>query len=210
MKDDMKPSTQRVATPLLLILSGAVWGLWYFGMNWVGWGEPGTAAYRRYEIYNRLAPVVFLLLLTGTESAHRLLRGTYGRAGRAGARVAAAGLLLLAAGSALEFWAFSGAAYAAGSLRGIGWTTYCAGLLLFYLGTATLGFALSRVRGFILAGALLMIWLPAGAAMAGLGALTSKSLPALSSAVAVCGAGYVLLGLGLREGLPSPPEACVV
>lgn len=207
MTDDTKSSKQRAATPLLLVLSGAVWGLWYFGMSWVGWGQPGTAAYRRYEIYNRLAPLVFLLLLAGTRSAHGRLRDSYGLSGRVGAHVASAGLLLLAAGSALEFWAFSETAYAAGSLRGVGWTTYCVGLLLFYLGTAALGFALSRVRGFVLSGALLMCWLPAGAALSGVGALTG-GLPALSLAVALCGAGYVLLGLRLRAS-PTPSAGSV-
>lgn len=72
--------------PLLLILSGVAWGLWYFGMNRVSWGEPGTAAYSRYEIYNRIPPAVLLLLLASTQYARRLLLGSLGRSGSAGVR----------------------------------------------------------------------------------------------------------------------------
>ena len=117
------------AAPLLLALSGAAWGLWYFGMNWVGWGEPGSAAYSRYETYNRLAPAVLLSLLAATQYARRLLRDALGSVGRAGAHLASAGLAVMAAGSALEFWAFTASAYSPGSLRGYGWTDYGRGNL---------------------------------------------------------------------------------
>jgi len=180
------------------------WGLWYFGMSRVGWGKPGSSAYARYELYNRLAPLLFLLLLAATGSACRLLRGNCGRAGRAGSHLASAGLVLMAAGSALEFWVFTESAYAPGSLRGAGWSTYCLGLLLFYLGTAGLGFALRRVRGFGVVGCLLMGWLPAGAVLSGVGSLTGARLPSLSAAVALCGAAYVLLGYRVRAMLRGP------
>ena len=190
-------ATSAGAAPPLLVLSGTAWGLWYFGMNWIGWGEPGSAAYARYELYNRMAPLMLLLLLAATQYAHRLLRGVYGRAGSAGSHLASAGLLVMAAGSALEFWAFTGSAYAPGSLRGYGWTTYCLGLLLFYVGTAALGFALRRVQGFGAAGLLLMAWLPAAGALAAAGSAMGVGLPALSAAVALCGAAYGLLGCRL-------------
>ena len=104
--------------PTLLIVTGVVWGLWYFGMNWIGWGRPGSRAHARYELYNRFAPPVCLMLLVSTQWAHRLLRTFYGRAGTVGSHLASAGLLLMAAGSALEFWAFTESAYSPGSLRG--------------------------------------------------------------------------------------------
>lgn len=192
------PNTPTVgAAPPLLILSGLAWGLWYFGMNWVGWGEPGSAAYSRYETYNRVAPAVLLLLLAATQYARRLLRSRLGRAGRFGAHLASAGLAVMAAGSALEFWALTESAYDPGSLRGYGWTTYCLGLLLFYIGTAAFGFALRRARGFGVAGALLVGWLPAAALLGAAGSLTGVALPALSAAVALCGAAYVLIGYRL-------------
>jgi hypothetical protein len=163
-------------------------------MNWVGWGEPGSAAYSRYESYNRMAPAVLLLLLAATQYAQRLLRGSLGRSGRAGAHLASGGLAVMAVGSALEFWAYTESAYAPGSLRGYGWTTYCLGLLTFYIGAAVFGFALRRASGFGAAGVLLMGWLPAGAVISAAGSLAGAALPAFSMAVAVCGAAYVLIG----------------
>lgn len=198
-----QPSTDNVnmpsagAAPLLLIPSGVAWGLWYFGMNLVGWGEPGSAAYSRYEIYNRIAPVVLILLLAATQYARHILRGILGRTGSAGSHLASAGLAVMAAGSALEFWAFTESAYAPGSLRGYGWTTYCLGLLLFYIGAAVFGFALRRVSGFGAAGMLLMGWLPAGAVISAAGSLAGAALPAFSVAVALCGSAYVLIGYRL-------------
>jgi hypothetical protein len=187
-----------LAAPVLLVLSGTVWGLWYFGMNWIGWGEPGSDAYARYETYNRIAPAVLLMLLASTQAVRRLLSGSYGRAGGFGSHLASAGLLLMAAGSALEFWVFTETSYAKGSLRGLGWNTYCIGLPLFYAGTAALGFALRRARGFAPAGALLMGWLPAGALLSLAGSLTGVGLPGLSTAVALCGTAYVLMGWRLK------------
>jgi hypothetical protein len=173
------------------------WGLWYFGMNRVGWGEPGSTAYSRYEIYNRMAPAVLLLLLAATQYARHLLRGSLGRSGIAGSHLASVGLAVMAAGSALEFRAFTESAYAPGSLRGYGWTTYCLGLLLFYIGTAVFGFALRRASGFGAAGILLMGWLPAGAVLSAVGSLAGAALPSFSMAVALCGSAYVLIGYRL-------------
>jgi hypothetical protein len=166
-------------------------------MNWVGWGEPGSAAYSRYEIYNRMAPAVLLLLLAATQYARHLLRGSLGRSGIAGNHLASAGLAVMALGSVLEFWVFTESAYATGSLRGYGWSTYCLGLLLFYIGTAVFGYALWRALGFGAAGILLMSWLPAGAVLSAAGSLAGATLPAFSMAVALCGAGYVLIGYRL-------------
>ena len=68
-----------------------------------------------------------------------------------------------------------------------------------------LGFALRRLSGVFAASILLMCWLPAGAAAAGVGSLTGTGLPALSLAVAICGAAYVLLGYRLRSLLGVHP-----
>ena len=195
--------------PLLLIISGAVWGLWYFGMNWIGWGEPGTARYTRYELYNRIAPAVLLLLLTATQIARRFLARGLTRRGHFGCHLASAGLAVMAIGSALEFWAFSESAYAPGSLRGYGWSTYCVGLLLFYIGTAIFGFDLRRLKGYRTPAVLLMCWLPAAAVSVLAGSLIGVGLPALSLAVALCGGAYVLIGQRLRtsQGIVSLPRA---
>jgi len=199
--DNLNTPPVRV-TPVLIVLSGVAWGVWYFGMNWIGWGEPGSAAYTRYEIYNRAAPAVLLLLLAATQRARHLLRDGIGRTGRTGSHLASAGLAVMAAGSALEFWVFTESAYAPDSLRGYGWTTYCAGLLLFYIGTAVFGFALRHTPGFGVASVLLMCWLPSAAVPAAAGSLAGIALPAFSMAVALCGAAYVLIGYRLWDAPP--------
>jgi hypothetical protein len=51
---------------VVLFVGGLLWGSWYFGMNLIGWGTPGTDRYERYELYNRIAPAVLLLLVVGT------------------------------------------------------------------------------------------------------------------------------------------------
>jgi hypothetical protein len=61
----------------LLLLGGVLWGGWYFGMDWIGWGEPGSVRYARYELYNRIAPAVFLVLIVATQKVHRVLRNRY-------------------------------------------------------------------------------------------------------------------------------------
>lgn len=65
----------------LLLLAGTLWGVWYLGMNLVGWGEPGSVGYRRYETYNRFAVVILGALAASTWMAHRHLCGHYARAG---------------------------------------------------------------------------------------------------------------------------------
>ena len=39
------------------MMGGVLWALWTVGFNFVGYGEPGTPAYARYEAYNRLLPL---------------------------------------------------------------------------------------------------------------------------------------------------------
>jgi hypothetical protein len=194
----------------LLLLGGVLWGGWYFGMDWIGWGEPGSARYARYELYNRIAPAVFLVLIVATQKAHRVLRNRYSRWGGAGCHLASAGLAVMALGSALEFWLFTESSYGAGSLRGLGWGTYCIGLLLFYIGTAIFGAVLRRLPGLHVAGLLFMLWLPAGALLGGVNVLLGIRLSMFSVAVALCGAGYVLLGLRLPHALRAPATESVV
>ena len=181
----------------LVSIAGLLWAPWYFGMNAIGWGEPGTTAYAHYELYNRMAAVVLLLLIAATEIAVRTLGTRLRRSGRVGGHVAAAGLAVMAAGSVMEFWLFSDASYQTGSLRGWGWGTYCIGLALFYGGTLAFGLALRHLPELRPAGWLFAGWLPLAALLFGLGALTGLPLPALAPAVAASGIAYVLLGLRL-------------
>ena len=184
---------------VLLIVGGLLWGSWYFGMNLIGWGRPGSDGYERYELYNRIAPAVFLLLVVGIQGAHRILNKRYNRWGNTGCYIISFGLTVMIIGSALEFWIFTESSYDSNSLRHWGWGTYCIGLLLFYIGTSVFGAVLTKLKGLQIAGFLFLGWLPIGALSVGLGTLSGISIPALSLAVAVCGVGYILLGFNLKD-----------
>lgn len=179
---------------LSLVLFAALWGVWYFGMDWVGWGEPGSAAYERYELYNRLLPLVLLPLAAALFASRRALAAWSVSPRHRGLPLACLGLLTMTAGSALEFWVHTLAPYAPGSLRGVGWTTYCVGLLVLFLGTASLGAALRGRPALRPAALLLALWLPGAALVAGANRVLGAGLPPLSIAVALCGLGLALYG----------------
>lgn len=190
-----------------LIVFGTFWGLWYFGMGAIGWGDPGSAEYQRYELYNRLLPLVLLPLLWAVLASRRGLPRWSVPSRHFSIPVVAAGLVVMTAGSAIEFWLFTLAPYADGSLRSAGWMTYCAGLLLFFVGTASLGTAVRRRLP--VAAALLALWLPAGAALAAANATLGTAAPPLSIAVALCGAGLLLYGVAAaRSTAPAVSPDC--
>ena len=41
---------------LAAVVGGVLWALWTVGFDFVGYGDPGSPAYERYEAYNRLLP----------------------------------------------------------------------------------------------------------------------------------------------------------
>ena len=186
-------------TRAVLILGGLLWGNWYFGMNLIGWGTPGSARYERYELYNRITPAVLLLLLAGIQGAHRILYKRYNRWGSIGRYIICLGLTLMIIGSALEFWIFTETSYDPHSLRHWGWSTYCIGLLVFYIGTATYGAVLIKLKRLRTTGLLFLVWLPVAALSVGLGTQLGVSIPAFSLAAGICGIGYILLGFCLDE-----------
>jgi len=99
-----------------LIVFGCLWGAWYFGMDRIGWGEPGSPAYHRYELYDRLLPLVLVPLAAALFSSRRALPASFAPAGRRGILLACAALLVMTLGSVLEFWLFTLAPYAPGSI----------------------------------------------------------------------------------------------
>jgi hypothetical protein len=45
---------------LAAMLGGLLWALWAGVEQSVGWGDPGSVAYERYELINRLLPLALL------------------------------------------------------------------------------------------------------------------------------------------------------
>jgi hypothetical protein len=63
---------------LAAVLGGVLWPLWVVVEQSVGWGEPGSAAYQRYELINRLLPLAILPVVVGLVGLHVVLRRSYG------------------------------------------------------------------------------------------------------------------------------------
>ncbi len=184
---------------LVGILGGVLWALWYVGAYFVGWGVPSSPEYDTYETYNRLMPIVLLLLMVGLAGAHALQRGVYGWLGKAGFALASMGLVVMIIGNVAEFWAFTEEAYRSGSLRDGAWMAFGLGLFAFYVGSVLFGIATLRAGMLPRLGAfLLLIWFPAGFVMSGL--LQLVSVPeylSFSGMSGLCGLGWAVLGYAL-------------
>ena len=162
-----------------------------------GWGAPGTAAYRTYELLNRLMAIALLLMAGGwlglvlrlatidRRSGQALKSpGGYGRWGAWLALLGAVGMVL---GNAAEFWLFSNLSYDCCNVRHTAWGTFLLGLLVTAIGATVSGAALLRTQdgprwsGVILALALPLFLLGFGVA------------PFLGPAVLALGLGWLLV-----------------
>jgi hypothetical protein len=131
---------------LAAMVGGVLWALWTVGFNFVGYGEPGTLAYERYEAYNRLLPLALLLVMVGFLGLHAAQRRSYGRLGRAGFVTALVGLALVVAGSVGEFWVFTMQPYGEVNGRDASWTIYLLGHLVLAIGSVLFGIATVRAK----------------------------------------------------------------
>ncbi len=105
---------------LSVMVGGVLWVLWAGGVQGIGWGEPGSAAYERYEFFNRLLPLAVLPILVGFAGLHAAQRRSHGRLGGAGFALVLAGFVIMTAGSVGEFWVFSDQPYGSASFgRGL-------------------------------------------------------------------------------------------
>jgi hypothetical protein len=131
---------------LAAMVGGVLWALWTVGFNFVGYGEPGTLAYERYEAYNRLLPLALLLVMVGFLGLHAAQRRSYGHLGRVGFLTALVGLALVVAGSVGEFWVFTMQPYGEANGRDASWTIYLLGHLVLAIGSVLLGIAGVRAK----------------------------------------------------------------
>ena len=107
-----------------------------------GYGEPGTAAYKTYELLNRLMAVSLLLMAAGWLGAR--LAWPAGIACWA-ASLALIGSLIVVAGNAAEFWLFSDLPYGVpGNGRDLSWMAFSIGSLVMDIGASLLGIAVWR------------------------------------------------------------------
>jgi hypothetical protein len=129
---------------LAAMLGGALWALWSVGFNFVGWGEPGTLVYERYEAFNRLLPLALLPVIAGILGLHAVQRRSYGPLGKAGFVTILVGLGLAIAGSVGEFWVFTAQPYGVAGGRDASWTIYLLGHLSLAIGSVLFGIATVR------------------------------------------------------------------
>lgn len=134
-----------------VILGGVLWmvlvpliTLTYPGR--AGWGRTDTLLGLAWEDYNRMLPVVLLLLLVGLAE----LRGRYaarsGRLGKVGLILALIGLALMLVGNVVEFWVAGGIRERMTTIDLIGWIGYSLGYLLLAVGLVLLGVATLRAQ----------------------------------------------------------------
>ncbi len=130
---------------LAAMLGGVLWALWVGVEQSVGWGQPGSAAYERYELINRLLSLAILPVVVGLVGLHVVLRRSYGSLGTVGFITLLAGFALMVAGSVGEFWVFSAQSYAAGG-RNASWVLFLLGHLVLAIGTVLFGIAIARAK----------------------------------------------------------------
>ena len=121
-------------------LGGAAGVLLIIGFGLTGWGPPGSAAYRTYELLNRLMAIALLIMAPGWLGMWHWRRGT----GRWRTLVAGSGVLVVAAGTGAEFWLYSDLPYEGDSMRQAAYATASVGSLVLYLGATATGIALWR------------------------------------------------------------------
>ena len=127
-------------------MGGVLWALWTVGFNFVGYGEPGTPAYERYEAYNRLLPLALLPVMVGFLALHAAQRRSCGRLGKAGFVTVLVGLTLAISGSVGEFLVFTTQPYGEANGRDASWTIYLLGHLGLALGSVLFGVAAARAK----------------------------------------------------------------
>src|SRR5918997_5781000 len=140
----MSPNLVRLSG-LAAMLGGVLWPLWVVVEQSVGWGEPGSAAYQRYELINRLLPLAILPVVVGLVGLHVVLRRSYGWLGTAGFTTLLVGFALMVAGSVGEFWIFSAQSYE-GFGRNASWGLFLLGHLVLAIGTVLFGIAIARAN----------------------------------------------------------------
>jgi hypothetical protein len=128
----------------LSLIGGIAGVLLVLAFSATGWGQPGTAVYTRYELLNRLMAVSLLFMAAGWLGAWLVLSGF----GRWAALLAFLGTILIAIGTAAEFWLYSDLPYnppnEGWTMRHTAYTTASIGGLVQDVGAMAAGLAVLR------------------------------------------------------------------
>jgi hypothetical protein len=136
-----------ILRPQWLGLLGVLGSLLWLSLNTVlspDWGPPGSRNYLGYETISRLWAPAFALMLCGYAALYARYPLSQARLGRAGFRLAAAGLVVMMAGNIAEFWFFTNEPYGELNIRALAWISVLLGMLALLGGTTLLGVAALR------------------------------------------------------------------
>jgi hypothetical protein len=146
-------------------LAGVVGGiLWFVLQLLMGaeWGVPGTNEYANYELFNRLWPLLLLLMALGYIGVDQAQRRQLRAFSKRPLRVLLTGFFAMLAGNITEFWFFNTYPYGEMNARSYAWMAFLLGILITLAGFLLLGRA--TLRAAILprwSGVLLVLALPA-------------------------------------------------
>jgi hypothetical protein len=124
----------------LSLFGGVAGALLIMAFSITGWGEPGTTAYQRYEFLNRMMAVALLFMALGWLGGWRVIAGF----GRWASFLAFLGTIMIALGTAAEFWLYSDLPYSGASMRQTAYTTASMGGLIQDIGAMIVGLAVWR------------------------------------------------------------------
>jgi hypothetical protein len=183
-------------------LSAMIAGICWISLNLalVGAWERGSV-FPTYEFLNALRPLPLALMAFALYGVYR----STGR-GRTGLLISLGGLVLLAAGAAIEFWVGGGVRDGdVDTLSLVGWTTYLGGYVVFAIGLFAFAILLDRAGGNHTASLLLLALALSWAAWLPLVLLAESTGTNLADASQLLFGGlWVLLGVQLWKGLAEP------
>ncbi len=139
----MRTEHQRRALAIASIVGGIALILYLVAgnTNMIDWGTPGTAAYRTYEIFNRLMALPLACIGMGIVGMYLQQRRQLRVFGTVSFMVVLTGIALMLVGNIAEFWLFTDSPYAEGSPRNLAWAIFLVGVLLTVMGSVFIGLA---------------------------------------------------------------------
>lgn len=140
---------------LLGIIGGLLGIALSFAFAFTGWGEPGTDAYRTYELLNRITGVALLLMAGSWLGLARRVPAGYGRGAAWVAFIAA---IVMVIGNTAEFWLFTDQPYGdPTNARSISWSAYSFGSLVQVIGATMVGIYAWRTKLWSKLGAFVLV-----------------------------------------------------